>query len=300
MRSFRFAALALLAAMAGCADAPTAIPAPEAGPSLAVSRVDVWCPITMYVGDVSSCSAYGYDSNNQLVSTFASWYSGNPSSVSVSGGTLWANAPSGAWITATIQGVSRSTYVNVTYVKVVTSIAVSPSPTTVFLGGTRQLTATAIDQYGYAMSGVAFTWGSGNTSLATVSGSGLVSGVGLGSVSISASAGGKTGYASVSVTNPPLAVGISGSQYVTRHQSAQYTANTSGGTPGYTYQWRTRQGSPSFWGSWSGWFSTGSTNSTYASINSCGLDRNQIEVLVTDALGATATSSYTVYISNPC
>jgi hypothetical protein len=51
---------------------------------------------------------------------------------------------------------------------------------------------------------------------------------------------------------------------------------------------------------WGTWFSTGSTNYTYASISSCGLDRNDIQVQVTDALGATATADYIVYVTNPC
>lgn len=106
--------------------------------------------------------------------------------------------------------------------------------------------------------------------------------------------GGTIGIASA------LTVNISGSQYVARHQSAQYTANAAGGTAPYTYEWRSRQGSGWTWGAWQSWYSTGSTNYTYASINSCGLDRNQLEVRVTDSLGSTATSSITIYITNPC
>jgi Dual-action HEIGH metallo-peptidase len=100
--------------------------------------------------------------------------------------------------------------------------------------------------------------------------------------------------------NPPLSVSISGKQYVARHESAPYTATPANGTAPYTYEWRTRQTGPSIWGSWSGWFSTGSSNVTYASINSCGLNTNYLEVRVTDAVGAQATGSYTIYITNPC
>lgn len=106
--------------------------------------------------------------------------------------------------------------------------------------------------------------------------------------------GGTIGIASA------LTVSVSGSQYVARHQSAQYTANAAGGSAPYTYEWRSRQGNAWSWGAWQSWFSTGSTNYTYASINSCGLDRNQLEVRVTDSLGATATSSITIFITNPC
>jgi hypothetical protein len=99
---------------------------------------------------------------------------------------------------------------------------------------------------------------------------------------------------------PPFTVGITGPQYIALHQSAQYVANASGGTPPYNYQWRSRDGYYNSMGPWSPWFSTGSTNYTYASINSCGLNQKDLQVLVTDALGATVTGPYFIYITNPC
>jgi hypothetical protein len=93
---------------------------------------------------------------------------------------------------------------------------------------------------------------------------------------------------------------ISGKQYVAKHESAPYTATVTGGTGPFTYEWRTRQSGPSTSGTWSGWFSTGSSNVTYASINSCGLNTNYLEVRVTDSTGRQTTGSYTMYITNPC
>lgn len=99
----------------------------------------------------------------------------------------------------------------------------------------------------------------------------------------------------------PLSVSISGKQYVTLHESAKYTATPANGTAPYTYEWRSRQYSPTYgWGAWQSWFSTGSNNYTYASIHSCGLTQNQLEVRVTDAGGKQATRSYTIYVTNPC
>jgi len=99
---------------------------------------------------------------------------------------------------------------------------------------------------------------------------------------------------------PGPSVSISGKQYVAKHESAPYTANTSNGVAPYTYEWRTRQSGPSTSGSWSSWFSTGSSNVTYASINSCGLNTNYLEARVTDAIGKQSTASYTIYLTNPC
>jgi hypothetical protein len=302
MRLARFFALVLLAGASACSDAPTAIPAPHGGALLHNTvSVSVSCPAGMTVGQVNSCSATGYDSFGLVTSYNASWWSTDPYSVYVDGvGTVWADAPPGASVYADIEGVTGWAYIDVDYTPVLTSITVSPTPTTVYTGGTRQLTATAKDQYGAAMTGQAFTWSSSNTSVANVSSSGVVNGITAGSVTITASAGGKSGSVSVTVSSSPPSVWITGPSSVTRYQSAQYTAAANGGSTPYTYQWRSRQGSSYAWGNWQNWYGTGSTNYTFASVSGCGITRNQIEVLVTDANGSTATSSFTTTVSNPC
>ena len=83
--------------------------------------------------------------------------------------------------------------------KQVKSISVSPSSATVDVGATVQLTATASPP-GTATT---FTWSSSNAAVATVSSSGLVTGIAPGAATISAAAGGKTGSASISVPAPP-------------------------------------------------------------------------------------------------
>jgi hypothetical protein len=100
---------------------------------------------------------------------------------------------------------------------------------------------------------------------------------------------------------PPFSASISGPQYITRYQSAQYTETSSGGTAPFTYQWRTRQGpNQSNLGPWSTWYSTGSTNYTYLSVNSCNITVSELEGLVTDATSRTADAVEYVYVSNPC
>ena len=107
-----------------------------------------------------------------------------------------------------------------------------------------------------------------------------------------------------SLANCVPAVSISGPQTVTLHQSAQYFSNASGGLTPYTYEWRTRQCSDTqgfSCGAWQNWFSTGSTNSTWASVNGCGIRRNELQSRVTTASGKQGYSStYAVLISNPC
>ena len=82
-----------------------------------------------------------------------------------------------------------------------TTVAVTPATTQLTaLGATVQLSAEVRDQNGQVMAGAAVTWSSSTTSIATVSGSGLVTAAGNGTVTIAASAGGASGTAAVTVT----------------------------------------------------------------------------------------------------
>lgn len=104
-------------------------------------------------------------------------------------------------ITAMSEGVSGTAFVAVG----IASIVVTPSPTSVLVGQTRQLTAVARDASNATVTGVTFEWSSSLPSTATVDGSGVVSGVAPGSASIRATIGAVSGAASVSVTIPAVA-----------------------------------------------------------------------------------------------
>ena len=78
------------------------------------------------------------------------------------------------------------------------SVAVTPSSGTIQAGGTIQLTATSKPS-----STATFAWSSSNQSVATVTQSGLVTGVAAGTATISATAGGKTGNSIITVTAAP-------------------------------------------------------------------------------------------------
>jgi hypothetical protein len=88
----------------------------------------------------------------------------------------------------------------------IASIAVSPPQATIPVGGVLQLSATARDAAGNVVSPTTFTWASSNESAATVSAGGAVSGVAVGSATITAAAAGRSGSAAVQVTAAPGAV----------------------------------------------------------------------------------------------
>ena len=86
--------------------------------------------------------------------------------------------------------------------RVVTSIDVSPSASSLLIGDTLTLTATVRDQSGAAMSGVVVAWSTANAGVATVSAAGKVTAIATGSVTISASAEGKTGTSTLTIAIP--------------------------------------------------------------------------------------------------
>ena len=86
-------------------------------------------------------------------------------------------------------------------------VRVTPSAETlVALGDTVRLSAEALDANGHAIQGAEFTWSSGDESVATVDGTGLVIAVSNGSASVTAAIGDVSGSAEVVVEQQPAEV----------------------------------------------------------------------------------------------
>jgi len=88
---------------------------------------------------------------------------------------------------------------------VVASVLVSPASGELPVGKTMQLTAKLKDAAGTPLTGRPVTWESSNPSVATVSSSGLVTGVAPGSSTITATSEGTGGRAAITVTVIPVA-----------------------------------------------------------------------------------------------
>ena len=104
----------------------------------------------------------------------------------------------------------------------VAAVSVSPPNSTLGLGLTETLVASPLDDTGNPVSGLSIVWASSNTQIATVNNNGTVTALAVGSVSITASAGGKAGTATVVVLQtPPSAPQLIFSTYLGGNQQDQ-------------------------------------------------------------------------------
>ena len=157
-------------------------------------------------------TASAYDSDNQIISgkTF-NWSSSNASVATISASGLATGVSAGSTtITASVDGESGTTTLTVTEPPppppAVDRVTVSPSSPSIEKDGTQQFTASAYDSDNQIISGKTFNWSSSNASVATISASGLATGVSAGSTTITASVDGKSGTAILTVAEPPPVV----------------------------------------------------------------------------------------------
>ena len=153
------------------------------------------------------------------------WASSAAAATVGASGLVTAAANGSATITATAGDASGSAAVTVA--QEVSAVAVAPDTTTVVLGDTLRLAATATDANGQRVAGVDFEWASADTAVAVVDASGLVTGVGAGEVQVTATAAGLTGRAELAVVTPlPTTVAVTPDTVVLTAvgQTAQLTA----------------------------------------------------------------------------
>src|SRR5947199_10623698 len=87
----------------------------------------------------------------------------------------------------------------------VASVTVAPATDTLVVSASVQLTATPKDASGNALSGRTVTWVSSDTTVATVSASGLVTGKVAGTATITATSEGQSGTSAITVVHVPVA-----------------------------------------------------------------------------------------------
>jgi uncharacterized protein YjdB len=133
------------------------------------------------------------------------WGSSNTAVATVDNTGLVTGVAAGSvTITATSEAQSGTSALTVATVPVA-SVSVSPTSGTVPVGGTLQLTATPKDALGNPLTGRVVTWATSNSAFATVSTSGLVTGVAAGAVTITATSEGQSGTSALTVATVPVA-----------------------------------------------------------------------------------------------
>jgi len=131
------------------------------------------------------------------------WASSNAAVATVDANGLVAGvAPGKANISATVEGISAVSAVSVAAPAPasVSSISIAFTPASLAPGQTAQAVATPRDASGNPLTGRTIQWASVDPTLATVSSSGVVTAIGAGSVTITASSEGVTGAATLAVT----------------------------------------------------------------------------------------------------
>ena len=171
---------------------------------------------------------------NILTGRQVAWSSSNPSVAQVaSDGTITGLIVGNTTIRAIIDGKIGSLPISVIGATP-SSIAIIPSSATISLGKSAQLLAEVRDQAGNVLPGQSVSWSSANSGIASVSGTGVVTAVGAGSVIVTATSGSfsatsnitviSTAVTSVAVSPATVQLQIGGTQQL----NAVVTSN---GTP---------------------------------------------------------------------
>lgn len=163
-------------------------------------------PLAMTVGQTTQLQVTLKDAvGNELSGRTVAWSSSNSALAGVSNqGLVTAVAPGTATITATSEGKSGSASVTIAKAAV-GSVTVGPPSPSIMIGVTVPLTATVRDVNGNVVTDRVVTWSSSSDAVATVSASGVVKGIALGTATITAASEGKSGSTVVTVIPVPVA-----------------------------------------------------------------------------------------------
>ena len=207
-RGSLFSASLLVAALAGtlsCGGDDATAPAPPPPPAPVATSLTV-SPATAEldaVGATVRLSAEVLDQNGRpMPGAAVAWSSGDASVATVDDAGV-ATAVGNGRTSVTATSGSASGNAAVTVAQAAGAVAVEPVTVELSVGDTARLAAAATDANGHAVVAASFAWTSGDATVATVDDAGLVTGVSVGEVAITASSGGASGSAAVRVSPPP-------------------------------------------------------------------------------------------------
>ncbi|MBK8248727.1 MAG: Ig-like domain-containing protein [Gemmatimonadetes bacterium] len=161
--------------------------------------------VTVSAGQTVQLTAQALDAEGNVLNRPITWSSDLATRATVSASGLVTAVSAGevriSARSGTTLGISTVTVTQVPIAR----IDVSPPTVSVLVGGTQQLTATPRDAAGNALPGRGITWLTGAPSVATVSQTGLVTGVASGSALVFAASEGQSGSAAVTVATVAVA-----------------------------------------------------------------------------------------------
>ena len=143
------------------------------------------------LGEVATLSATVRDAAGTVLAAAPTWTSRDSTIVTVSAaGQLQARGNGAVWVVATATPAADSARVTVR--QVVDTIALAPDSLVLALGDTATVRATLLDRNRNGIPDITPTFTSGDTTVATVSGAGVVRIVGAGATTVTVAAGGRT------------------------------------------------------------------------------------------------------------
>jgi uncharacterized protein YjdB len=166
------------------------------------------------------------------------WNSSNTAVATINSAGLATGVASGSiTISATSGTVTSGTTLTVQGVPVtLSSISVTPANPTINVGATQQFTATGTYSDGSTQNITGqVTWSSSNSGVATISSTGLATGAGMGTSTISASLGGVTGSTTLTVQTQTLTITTASLSSGRVGVSYSTALAASGGTPPYAW-----------------------------------------------------------------
>lgn len=198
-----FAAASLIASVwaYACGDGATEPPPPDP-PRATTVTVN---PATASLGALEATlqlSAEVRDQNAQAMTGAAVAWSSDDAAITTvdASGLVTAVGKGTAIVTATAGSASGTA--TVTVAQIVAAVTVSPGADTLVASDTLRLSAAVADANGHPVVGAEFSWMSGDTAVAVVDATGLVTGVGAGQVEITATSSGVMGRAVLTVLAP--------------------------------------------------------------------------------------------------
>jgi len=158
------------------------------------------------VGQTVLLSATTRDANGTALSgREITWETSDAAVATVDAAGVVTGVAAGGPVTITATSEGQSGGASVTVAVPVARVTIVPTEASVVIGQTVLLTATTSDADGGVLTGRVISWSTSNASLATVSATGLVTGVAAGGpVTITASSEGRSGTAAITVTLPPV------------------------------------------------------------------------------------------------